>query len=99
MLKRRRERIEEQEQFVGTAIVDPALDRNGEAPPPVGTLLLSSGAIDAGALSEGLLTVAIADPHDRRLPDVLAAICAGESDLRRGNKLFSRRPAANVDTL
>ena len=56
LLKRRRERIEEQEQFVGSAVVDPALDRNGEALPPIGTLLLSSGAIDA-APNAGVLSL------------------------------------------
>ena len=162
VLKRRRERIEEQEQFVGTAIVDPALDRNGEAPPPIGTLLLSSGAIDAGALSnalavqsgngrrlgtvllenglisqgqldealsrqsniplvdlrrleptaealslvaesvarsldiipltlrEGLLTVVIADPHDRRLTDVLAAIPVERVEVRLASQAAIR---------
>lgn len=162
VLKRRRERLEEQDQHVGTAIVDPALARSGEAPPPIGTLLLSSGAIDAGALNnalaaqsgngrrlgtvllenglitqnqldealsrqsnialvdlrrveptdealllvaesvarsldiiplaviDGVLTVAIADPHDRRLPDVLAAIPVDRVEVRLASQIAIR---------
>lgn len=146
MLKRRRDRIEELEEFVGAANVDPLLQGTGVAPAPIGTLLLSSGAIDSGDLAtalaaqsstgrrlgsvllenglitqnqldealskqsgiplfdlrraepdpvalalvaesvarahdlipvsieDGTLSVVIADPHDRRLPDILAAI-------------------------
>lgn len=68
MLKRRRERIEEQADYVGTAVVDPRLGGTGEAPPPIGTLLLSSGAIDAGALSNAL---AVQSGNGRRLGSVL----------------------------
>ena len=146
MLKRRRDRIEELEDTVGAANVDPLLQGTGVAPAPIGTLLLSSGAIDSGelanalasqsstgrrlgsvllenglisqnqldealskqsgiplfdlrrtepdavalalvaesvarandiipvAIEDGTLSVVIADPHDRRLPDILAAI-------------------------
>ena len=68
MLKRRRERLGEQDTWVAQAIVDPRLAGTGEAPPPIGTLLLSSGAIDSGALANAL---AVQSGNGRRLGTVL----------------------------
>jgi type IV pilus assembly protein PilB len=68
MLKLRRERIEEAEVEVAAAIVDPALLGNGQAPAPIGTLLLSSGAIDSGELASAL---AVQSSTGRRLGSLL----------------------------
>jgi type IV pilus assembly protein PilB len=68
MLKRRRDRFDEANVVVPTAIVDPLLTNRGEAPPPIGTLLLSSGAIDSAVLANALATQS---GNGRRLGSVL----------------------------
>ncbi len=68
MLKRRRERIEELEKIVGSAEVDERLGMVGQAPTPIGELLLSTGAIDSGALANAL---AAQTGQGRRLGAVL----------------------------